>query len=767
VRGYPASFASLFDAGAEDAPRIERIEIPLIQRDYAQGRTDSATSEIRRAFLEVLRGALTGGDHVGLDFVYGEVENATLRPLDGQQRLTTLFLLHWYLASRTNRLNDGGGWKRFSYATRQSARLFCARLVTSALPPDAGRPSRWITDQPWFLYTWDNDPTISSMLTVIDEIDSRFATDDLDVAWARLTDGSQPAISFHLLPIEEMGSGEELYIKMNSRGKPLTPFENFKARFERTLAEADEQRAERFAHKIDGEWSDLLWPIHGGDNLIDDEFMRYLGFITEICEWREGRIQTGPLAPRTERVFGAENERAGDHFEFLCGCFDVWDDAGHVDATFQTLFAGPAKGDHGSQTTGQVVLFGENVRTNLFEACCRSFGRMSGANRVFGLGESLLLYAVLLHMIERSADFPRRLRVLRNLIAASEDEVRRQNMPKLLEDLRFVVLEGSLDEVATFNQVQVDDERLKGAFIAEHPAMTPAMNRLEDHSILRGSLQSFELDASTFDARAEAFDAVFSDPLNWRLATGALLACGDYQRRLKSNEAFQFGSGSTGQEGAWRRLLTGTSRRNLQSTREVLAELLDRVAASDELTSVCLSGISNGWLGDRADAKQLDWRYYMVKYDAMRDGESGIYYAPDGVPGYSLIMLRRRRLNSYYRDPYLYAIWLESGETEAVEDPWFYGYDPIYGEEPRSLRFERSGARMRLAESHIAIRVQPADPSTTQFVTSMLKREDVVQDAGELVITLNQVEREGGQVDNEDRIAKGAQLLKEMVAAGL
>ena len=26
-----------------------------------------------------------------------------------------------------------------------------------------------------------------------------------------------------------MGSGEDLYIKMNSRGKPLTPFENFKA----------------------------------------------------------------------------------------------------------------------------------------------------------------------------------------------------------------------------------------------------------------------------------------------------------------------------------------------------------------------------------------------------------------------------------------------------------------------------------------------------------------------------------------------------------
>ena len=217
------------------------------------------------------------------------------------------------------------------------------------------------------------------------------------------------------------------------------------------------------------------------------------------------------------------------------------------------------------------MLFGENVSPNLFEVCCHTFGSTCGRNRVFALAESLLLYAVLLHLIEKTADFPRRLRVLRNLIAASEDEVRRQNMPKLLKDLRLVVLEGTLDGVATFNQAQVEDERLKGAFVEQHPEFEPALTRLEDNSILRGSLQSFELDPATFKARAEAFDAVFSDAGNWRLATGALLACGEYQRRLRSHEAFQFGSGSTDQEGAWRRLLTGTGRDNIQSTREVLA----------------------------------------------------------------------------------------------------------------------------------------------------------------------------------------------------
>lgn len=74
---------------------------------------------------------------------------------------------------------------------------------------------------------------------------------------------------------------------------------------------------------------------------------------------------------------------------------------------------------------------------------------------------------------------------------------------------------------------------------------------------------------------------------------------------------------------------------------------------------------------------------------------------------------------------------------------------------------------MRLTERRIAIHVQPADPSAAEFVASMLQRDDVVEDGNELVMALDQVERDRGPVDAEDRIAKGAKVLKEMVAAGL
>ena len=68
---------------------------------------------------------------------------------------------------------------------------------------------------------------------------------------------------------------------MNSRGKPLTEFENFKAHFEQDISAL--RSATSSPTRSTDAWSDLLWPFRGGDNIVDDEFMRYIDFITEIC----------------------------------------------------------------------------------------------------------------------------------------------------------------------------------------------------------------------------------------------------------------------------------------------------------------------------------------------------------------------------------------------------------------------------------------------------------------------------------------------------
>lgn len=84
-----------------------------------------------------------------------------------------------------------------------------------------------------------------------------------------------------------MGLTDEIYIKMNSRGKPLTQFEHFKAEFEHSLEKVNKSACKRVINKIDREWTDLLWPYRGENNIVDDEFLRYFRFICDILCYKK------------------------------------------------------------------------------------------------------------------------------------------------------------------------------------------------------------------------------------------------------------------------------------------------------------------------------------------------------------------------------------------------------------------------------------------------------------------------------------------------
>ena len=86
-----------------------KIVIPKLQRDYAQGRDSGKVAAIRENILTAICDAIKGKTKpLELDFVYGytnqiksnEKDRKIFYPLDGQQRLTTLFLLHWYIAAK-------------------------------------------------------------------------------------------------------------------------------------------------------------------------------------------------------------------------------------------------------------------------------------------------------------------------------------------------------------------------------------------------------------------------------------------------------------------------------------------------------------------------------------------------------------------------------------------------------------------------------------------------------------------------------------------
>lgn len=760
ITGIETTFIALFGGGEVPEtdgrlPLIRSVEIPLIQRDYAQGRTTDKVEDIRSAFLEALRGAIVADEHLSLDFVYGGVDEGVLRPLDGQQRLTTLFLLHWYLANRCGRADADARWGSFSYDTRPGARRFCELLVKSPAPEgeDWEHLSAWLIDQPWFLYRWEQDPTISSMLVMLDSIHTTFADVDAEMAWKRLTDSSRPAISFFVLPIEEVGAGDDLYIKMNSRGKPLTDFETFKARFEQAIQPPD--RATRVAHKLDGPWADIFWPYHGGDNIVDDEFLRYIEFLVDVGEWRAGAPTENRLLTRATQLLGGGADSAAQALDFFERALDTWSGEAIGDF-FETLFRRPDQARVPDDLRPTLFTPDWLNGVNLFEMCCHNYGGMRGDRvRAFPLGLTILLYGALIHRIERTDEPLTRLRVLRNLVESSENEIRVERMSEHLAEVETLMRTGDVGHVKSFNQVQVADEVRKAEFLTHHPECAASLALLEDHRLLRGTLTALELDSTTVAGRARAFVEVFADNTLWPSLTGALLACGDYFRRRNAH-SFQFGSPTT--DSWWRTLLTGPARTPLEQIREPLGAFLDQVAQRGGTLQDAYDGIIAPWLDEREQSGDFDWRYHFTKYPAMREGTSGIYITEDGELGYEVCAMKRSNLNSWYRDPYLLAIYQSLGvDRHRLEDPWYMGY----ARTPRWLRVRRTDIALRSVHQGLEIAVPPdLFDEVAPIVRSVM---EVEERPGGFLWPAPQRIVAGMAVDTVDRVLVGTSLIQRLL----
>lgn len=766
MKGLKTTFAGMFGEATGGMPTVTRIEIPLIQRDYAQGRPGARVQTIRHDFLDALTEALGGGEPVDLDFVYGEIEDSVLKPLDGQQRLTTLFLLHWYLAARTQRLAEMEGILRLTYATRPTAELFCRELVSPKHPltDEFALPSEWITDQPWYLYAWRHDPTVQAMLVMLDAIHDRLgeAHIDLEEAWARLIAGDRPAVSFYFLPIDDMPSGDELYIKMNSRGKPLTDFENFKARFEKLLADgSDAERFDRIIHKIDGAWTDVLWQFDGGDDLVDDEFLRYFEFVVEVCEWRDGEtLQSATLFERTERAFRPDNPQREANLDFMEHAFDTWVGVEDVREVFTRVFTDPP-GAQEAAVQEKVPLF-DAADINLFASCLRSYGTKRGRTRQFSLAETLFLLAVLIHRQYRTEDFATRVRVLRNLIDLADDEVREARMTDLVSGVELLIREGSLEELRGFNPDRLRDEQAKREFMGTE--LQKVIHRLEDHPLLRGRIFAFDLDPATLPARADAFMRV-AEPDVWGPFAAALLAKGDYGFDLGNRRGRQFGTRAEKQASRWREVLAHSGRGRNGELRSALAALLDEVAASDESARMSLERIAADFVTSCRASGRYDWRYYLVAYAAMREGETGIYFGEHrpnrGIWGYSMCMLRSASLTGmpYYRDPYLLAIYRDCAVEDRIDDPWFRGYETA----PRWLQLSRSGGGIRCVEEGFEL-AAPQDLDLAARFHSVCRKHGATSAR---FLPIRQIEVGGELIDAEDRIVRGVALVRALVEAGI
>lgn len=303
------------------------IEIPPIQRDYAQGRTTGKIPSIRTKFISSIFNALKDNEPMGLDFIYGKIfglrneeefaRNKTaiegllssiksyagsvdlsisdfkieaknndpgsvtyLIPLDGQQRLTTLFLIHWYVFSQLKKADELKKLLRFRYKTRKSSESFIEILCNANKIKFKDDLKEEIINLENFSNTWLDDATVVSMLNVIQEIHSfckHYTEDHFATINNRLI--KEEIIYFDFLNLKDFNLSDDLYVKMNARGKQLSDFENFKAWLFSKIENEDwhdKDLWKKDGSKFDIEWNDIFWDAKASNIFdIDNVYLHY------------------------------------------------------------------------------------------------------------------------------------------------------------------------------------------------------------------------------------------------------------------------------------------------------------------------------------------------------------------------------------------------------------------------------------------------------------------------------------------------------------
>ena len=643
-----------------DFIRDHNVEIPRIQRDYTYGSGTPKTEEVVDKLLSDIFSALNDPDEeLILDFVYGcKDEKSNFEPLDGQQRLTTLFLLHLYAAW-------GAGVPAsslvFRYSTRDNTSVFCESITNPdkfIYDRNGDKVSEQIKDCAFFRASFQDDPSIMSMLVVLDKIEAKFKDEAADGRlWKQLTRDCR--VKFYSLDFGDFGLSDDLYIKMNSRGKGLTDYEIFKSQLEKyidvTLGE--KELMYKVAKKFDTDYTDLVWSEQNYDKKkIDDSFVMLLRNILSIRNFtREKNTQylenlkvLGDYIPPQK---GEERKKAPqwyigkDDIDFIVRFLD----------TFHRLFP-LAEKDPQRRAANDLfwqeifyqsdsVLGDEEEKVRLFTVDINLF--RTACNKQLRNPERVMFYAQYYALSKLSdADLARpfkheetvsRLRHIRNLIENSDDELSRpDNIAEMLADVE-TILDGDISTLtkSKFNANQRQEELAK----AKTPDRWAALYRFENHDILRGALSLMAPEKDEKDEKVFAIedDTVFAtltsrlDKIRWifddsskdkdrdRFIRAALLSHADFGQISRSDIKYNRDCHMYGRKSAsWRLLLT----KNRSFDQARILSLIDSIDMTSPLSIQALP--------------RDEWRYYATRqgwydqtYYSYDYPKYGYYYIKD------------------------------------------------------------------------------------------------------------------------------------------
>ena len=608
------------------------ILIPIIQRDYAQGRNSIEIMEIRDNFLETIGEKLSKNDNQHLDFIYGSIKNYKFIPLDGQQRLTTLYLLYFYFGKKEQQ--DINYLSKFTYETRSSSREFCQKLVLADIDFLRDTLSEQIKDSHWFLPYWDNDPTIKSMFIMLDSIHNKFKDKEYF--------NNLNKITFEFFELEKFGLDDDLYIKMNARGKALTPFENFKASFEAILENIDKDLKNEFSNKIDKEWIDIFWSYKNKDYLIDEVFMNYFYYITEILYISSNKVSKelskSELKSKLNEIYSDT-----DNIRFL---FDAIDKLPLILNSFNEIFS------TNRYQKDRVALFDNDI--NLAQKIIQG--------KPISLEQKIMLFAITQYLV-RYSDVTDNLkdiiRIIRNLLTRVRglkqsqlyytQNLRYENISAILKVIMNILDKNIYNDLPSIeidlqytaiSQNSLKQEIKKVKLINSNSSFRELIFELEDFKYLKGDIHNFLInDISKFKEYVDSTIDIYSNNNDTKIIQ-AMLTCGDYKlwRGWAGGSPKYF----FGKNGYWEIILTSDKK-------DFFHKFLDNYLEHNK----SLEQMKNNFL---QNYNSKDWGYYFIKYNKILDTDPNLSKDNNTYAWYddfSLEKMGGTNLNAYHINPYI------------------------------------------------------------------------------------------------------------------
>lgn len=657
-----------------------KIVIPKFQRDYAQGR--KGKEELRNNFLDDLFGVIENDDSDApariYDFIYGQREKPNEQhsdlnyfyPVDGQQRLTTVFLLLLYIgkiavAKGIIKEHELDFLSKFSYETRDSSSQFCDMLVKTKAEEFANLPA-YLEDHHRMTGAWVNDPTISGMKRMLSDIYTRLNAKgeeaDYDLFWKNATQ----KIAFWRLYIDGLKTIDDLYIKMNSRGKHLSEFENFKAEIDQLAQKFGKANGE-FQKEMDTTWTNLFWGYRDKDNDrkfpnyddpgqkdftdngLDDKMLAFFRNYLIIVGVKNGVLAKSASADGMSSILLAKTvvpavSNFFDDLETILHFLNSKTQNGTLLSFFGEFLTKEKEeerfANNPADTTVKIYPHFDTEIDLLAEMMTKS--NISIKQKL--MIEAFFCYILIISKnpgILSDDEFKNRLRSLRNFMAynylhdddASHKGKMRENLLSVDELIKngLQSLKGRDDQ---FTEALKDHELEKQTWLmTASPAEAIAMKQIENYAVVQGILTPLKGTSSYSAQKFANFREIFGKKASYDFIEKVMIAYGPY---------FSHWSNSDGEAYNY----VGPS---LTRFREVFFRLdnprplpvFEQLLTSSNVSVSALNAHCAALLTAAMNNSAFDWTYYIVKYSSMRWAPNGHYLMLNGCKYYAFMFRAR------------------------------------------------------------------------------------------------------------------------------